>query len=211
MYHSMTGVIVLNSSGYKQNQDSLTGEHGSVSFNNDHLVYSAVSSGVWSLEQDCLGYKPEGFKVYHQQDINQAYHQPYILQQHVNFTDYGYSNDCVSSTSIDKDLLVVGGVNKTHIYVQGNDGSWEEQLTLDNWYQEYRVSGRNVLATVYNETTSKDEVYYFNIEECASTPTQVPSSSIAPSSTIGYRLAQFLFTCIYSFNCKYITIINLAY
>ena len=177
------------SARYKRNQDPLTGEHGSVSFNNNHLVYSAVSSdGGWVLEQDCYGHKPEGFYVYHKQDVDQAHHQPYIFQQYVNFTDLGYSIECVSFPSIssishDKDLLVVGGVNKTHIYLQDNDGSWEKQLTFDNWYREYRLSGRNVLAAIYNETTNEDEVYYFNIEECASTPTQVPSSSIAPSFT----------------------------
>ena len=153
------------SKSYKRNQDSFTGDHGSVSFDKDHLVYSA----------EC------GFSVYHQQDITQAYHQPYVLQQQVNFTDW-----CVSSASIshDRDLLVVGGVNKTHIYVQDNNGSWEEQLTLDDWYQQYRVSERDILAAKYNETTKKDEVYYFNIENCANTPTQLPSSSTAPSSSI---------------------------
>jgi hypothetical protein len=145
---------------------------GSVSFNNHHLVYS---------DNDCYG----GFYVYREQDFDQAFNQPYILQQHVNFTGLGYSGGCVSSSSIshDKDLLVVGGVSKTHIYVEGNNGSWEEQLTLDNWFRQYRVSGRNILASIYNETTNEDEVYYFNIEECARTPTQVPSSSTAPSSS----------------------------
>ena len=169
------------SNSYKRNQDPLIGEHSSVSFNNNHLVYSATSS---NSEQGCFYHKPEGFKVYHQLDMNQAYHQPYILQQHVNFTDLGFGG-CQSSSSIshDKDLLVVGDDNKTRIYVQDNDSSWKEELVLDNQFRQYRVSGRNLLATVYNETTNEDEVYYFNIEGCASTPTQVPSSSTAPSST----------------------------
>jgi len=169
------------SKSYKRNQDSLAGSHGSVSFDKDHLVYAATSDWRTTSETDCNGYILEGVSIYHQQDITQAYHQPYILQQQDNFTDW-----CVSSTSIshDKDLLVVGGVNTTHIYVQDNNGSWEEQLTLDIWYRQYRVSERSILAATYNETTNKDEVYYFNIEACASTPTQLPSSSTSPSSSL---------------------------
>ena len=80
--------------------------------------------------------------------------------------------------------MVVGGINKTHIYVQETNSTWEEQLTLNNWYRQYQVSNRNILATTYNETTNEDEVYYFNVENCASTPTQVPSLSTSPSSSI---------------------------
>ena len=172
----------LYSNSYKQNQGPLmTG--GSMSLDKYHLVSSVSYGWDWNSEQDCYDYITEGFNVYHQQDVDQAHNQPYILQQNINFTDYVHG--CISSTSIshDKDLLVVGGVNKTHIYVQDNNGSWEEKLVLDKQFRQYRVSGRNILATTYNETTNKDEVYYFNIEECVSTPTQVPSSSIAPSST----------------------------
>ena len=174
------------SNSYKQNQGPMM-TSGSVSFNNDRLVYSVMGFDTDNCYNDCYGcYKPEGFYVYREQDVDQAFNQPYILQQHVNFTGLGYSSGCVSSSSIshDKDLLVVGGVNKTFIYIEGNNGSWEEELTLDNWFRQYRVSGRNILATIYNETTNEDEVYYFNIEECASTPTQFPSLSTAPSSSV---------------------------
>ena len=173
----------LYSNSYKQNQGPLmTG--GSMSLDKYHLVSSVSYGWDWNSEQDCYDYITEGFNVYHQQDVDQAHNQPYILQQNINFTDYVHG--CISSTSIshDKDLLVVGGVNKTHIYVQDNNGSWEEKLVLDKQFRQYRVSGRNILATIYNETTNEDEVYYFNIEECASTPTQFPSTSTAPSSSV---------------------------
>ena len=95
----------------------------------------------------------------------------------------GYIDYTTTSIDQDYDHLVVGGVNKTHIYIQNIDGYWEERLMLNNWYRQYQVSERNILAATYNETTNEDEVYYFNIENCANTPTQVPSSSAAPSSS----------------------------
>ena len=80
--------------------------------------------------------------------------------------------------------MAVGGINQTHIYVLDNNGSWEEQLALNNWYRQLQVSNRNILAATYNETTNEDEVYYFDIENCANTPTQMPSLSTFPSSSI---------------------------
>jgi len=80
--------------------------------------------------------------------------------------------------------LAVGGINQTHIYVLDNNDSWEEQLALNNWYRQLQVSNRKILAATYNETTNEDEVYYFDIENCANTPTQMPSLSTSPSSSI---------------------------
>ena len=168
---------------YYRIQDPLKDEFLSISFDQEYLVYSKG---------------PESFLVYQRQDRN----QPYTPQPQINLTNYTASisgaanqnrmlvHDIISvsgyeaSLSHDKDIIVVRGANQTHFYVQDIGGRWEEvSLSLDQPYNGYHVSGRDLLAIAHNVTTNEDEVYYFDIEDCERSPTQMPSISIAPSSS----------------------------
>ena len=86
----------------------------------------------------------------------------------------------IREISIDKDTLVVGGSNRTHIFSEKSE-YWEETITLEEAYDGYQVSGRNLLAW------ASTDLYAFNTEECAQAmPTQSPSISLSP--TICYSI-----------------------
>ena len=162
---------------YKRIQDPLVGSIASVSLDQDYLVLSKTSL----QQEDCF----TGFSVY-QRETNQLY-ESYVLRHNINSTD---DTECkrpyagaYSTISHDGDATVAGGANSTHIFIQDHDGYFDEVLILDKVYPYYRLSGRNVLVATYNDTTKEDEVHAFSLEKCASTPTQVPSTSVAPSAT----------------------------
>ena len=78
----------------------------------------------------------------------------------------------VNALSIHNDILVVSG----RVFYLRNDGEWEETFTLGRRFDEYKLSGRFLLARTENE------VYSFNIVECTQEmPTQAPSLSLSPS------------------------------
>ena len=73
------------SKSYNRIQDTLIGSYISMSFNQDYLAYSTLrprGSGSYCLV-------PEGFYVYHQQDLSQSYHQTYVVQDYHNLTSDG--------------------------------------------------------------------------------------------------------------------------
>ena len=75
----------------------------------------------------------------------------------------------------------MGGDNHTYIYSL-RDGSWEESITLDEIYNDIKISGRTLLATKYNNTSFTSEVYSYNIQDCTQDmPTQSPSPSSPPT------------------------------
>jgi len=81
-------------------------------------------------------------------------------------------------------MLVVGTYERTHIYSL-QDGSWEETITVDGSYDNYHLSGRDLLATYYNDTSLASEIYAFNIQDCTQDiPTQSPSLSPTSSPTL---------------------------
>lgn len=157
----------------------------SVSFDNDYLVYSTRK------EYDC--HETKGFYVYRRLEA----YQPYILQQSVNISNSStcamarerelfhiYRTGFEASIFHDRDLLVSRGDNRTDVYVKRDDGYWEWTLALGRLYRAYHASGRQLLATAYNSSTEEDEIYYFDLEDCEPSPTQMPSSSQVPSSSM---------------------------
>ena len=91
--------------------------------------------------------------------------------------DFYFNNEWLAHgvhVALDEGIMVVGGYNHTHIFSL-QYGYWEEIITLQGSYNNYQLSGRNLLVT------QDDEVFSFNVEDCAPTPTQTPSISIAPT------------------------------
>jgi len=104
--------------------------------------------------------------VYKRQETNETY--TFLQQLNVSAAE-------PYQLAIDKDVLVVGGENHTHIFSEQN-GYWEETITLDKAYPYFSLSGRNLLAI------AEHEVYSFNIERCTQAmPTQMPTLSMAPT------------------------------
>ena len=180
---------------YKRIQEPLKDDFlVSISFDQEYLVYSrAPILESCNPNYDC--FEQESIFIYQRQDGNQ-----YEFQQRINHTDNsGYMSDAdirnrmlpheflsfsgyEASISHDRGMIVVRGVNQTQFFVQDISGYWEEvSLTFDQSYKGYQLFGRDLLAILHNETTNKDEVYYFGIEDCERSPTQMPSSSLAPS------------------------------
>jgi hypothetical protein len=73
--------------------------------------------------------------------------------------------------SMNDDILILSG----NVFLLRN-GEWIETFTLNRRFDEYKLSGRLVLARTY------DEVVSFSIDDCTQEmPTQVPSLSLSPS------------------------------
>jgi hypothetical protein len=98
--------------------------------------------------------------MYRQEDGNQSFA---FLRQ---------LNICgVNALSIHNDILVVSG----QVFSLRN-GEWVKTVTLGRRYDEYKLSGRFLLARTENE------VYSFNVAECThEMPTQAPSLSLSQS------------------------------
>jgi len=118
-------------------------------------------------------YTHDGIFIYHVDEINQTYSK----QQQLNIT--GPSDN---SLAIDNDILVAGGDNETYIYSL-QDGDWVESITLAQSFDNYQLSGRNIISTNSDESKA-DEIYSFHIQDCIQeAPTQTPSVSLAPSTS----------------------------
>ena len=130
------------------------GYSSTMDMSNNYLVY-------WdSWERDAF--------VYRWDENNQSFsfHQQLKVPGPVD-------NDLV----LDKDVLVVGGIN-SHIFEE-QDGSWKETETLDKQYAIHALSGRVLLTVTKNENV----VYSLDLVDCptaidvSSTTTMAPSSS----------------------------------
>ena len=175
---------------YKLIQDAIVDDlMVSVSFDNDYLVYSTRKG------HDCD--ETKGLYIYRRRES----YQPYFLEQNVTVADSSACSSPVeetgerrelfhvdrtgleTSTYHDGDILVTKGDNRTDMYVKRDDGYWEWALALGvgRPYRGYHVSGRNLIAIAYNQSTEEDEVYYFDVEACEPSPTQMPSTSQVPS------------------------------
>jgi hypothetical protein len=130
--------------------------------NKNTLVYTTIFGGVVIYERTS--------------DV-----QDFSYLQQIDFTNYTESFSF--PLSIDKDIFVVVVGNKQHVFMSEN-GKWAELLTIktnatlvqSDASEEYRrsvaVGGRNILAS------NSNDVYHYNIEECANPmPTQSPSVS----------------------------------
>jgi len=163
--------------GFALLQDTIVTVADSSSLGQDHLAFSSNSSMV----------------VYHREEKNDTFN---LLQSIVSpdfredvkyvgdnddflmSDDFYFNKEWLSHgdrVALDKDIMVVGGYNYTHIFSYHND-NWEEILTLQSSYDDYQLSGRNLLVV-----TQDDEIFYYSLEDCVPTPTQTPSGSIAPT------------------------------
>jgi len=89
------------------------------------------------------------------------------------------------STSLAQD---VAGINVTHIFSNQN-GFWKESITLEESYESYGLSGRNLITMKYNDISGVHEFNSFNIEDCMQEmPTSSPSLSIAPTSCYSVKI-----------------------
>jgi len=98
--------------------------------------------------------------MYHREDGNQTFA---FLRQ--------FNISGVNALSIHNDILVISG----RVFSLRN-GEWVQTFTLGRRFDEYKLSGRFLLARTENE------VYSFNIAECTQEmPTQAPLLSLSPS------------------------------
>ena len=131
--------------------------------------FSLVSS--LGLSKDYLVFRKlythDGIFIYHRDEANQTF--TFHQQLNINITE---PSD--NSLAKDNDILVVGGDNQTYIYSL-QDGDWVESITLDQSFDNYQLSGRNLIATNSDESEA-DEIYSFHIQDCLQeAPTQTPS------------------------------------
>ena len=101
--------------------------------------------------------------MFHREDGNQTF---------TFFRKFNISGEN-DALSIDNDILVISG----HVFSLQN-GIWVETFILDRQFDEYKLSGRRLLAK------SNDEVVSFRIDNCTQEmPTQLPSLSVSPSDS----------------------------
>eukprot|EP00581_Thalassiosira_minuscula_P012318 CAMPEP_0183719330 /NCGR_PEP_ID=MMETSP0737-20130205/12322_1 /TAXON_ID=385413 /ORGANISM="Thalassiosira miniscula, Strain CCMP1093" /LENGTH=959 /DNA_ID=CAMNT_0025949047 /DNA_START=197 /DNA_END=3076 /DNA_ORIENTATION=- len=91
--------------------------------------------------------------------------------------DFSHNNGDDIKLALAEDLFVVGLNNETRIFFMREGNHWEEAMLLDTSFDDYQVSGRDVVGI------SNDEVYYFSVEDCLPTSTLTPSVSLAPSTS----------------------------
>ena len=135
-----------------------TGGTGSFDVSNDNLVYwdNGYNNAIPIYKKDGTSTTSQTF----------AFHQKLDMD----------SPDSVLLT-LDNDLLVVGGNNRTRVFSLQND-EWIETITLNQAYDDYRLSGRTLIATA----KGSDQVYSFSIQDCVQDmPTQSPSMSMIPT------------------------------
>ena len=139
-----------------QIQEIPTGHIEKMALSDSHFVY---------LDED-----KKDVIIYHKDDTkNQTFT---FLQQ----LDISGPDD--KSFALDGDILVVGGMEQTHIFSEHN-GDWGETITLEQSFDHYEVSGRNIIAVRGNK------VFSYNIEDCTQEmPTGKPSLSFAPTPFI---------------------------
>jgi len=103
--------------------------------------------------------------------------QPFIYYQSFDVT-HTNSLDVLKLALVDG-LFLVGVNNETRIFAMQGDGYWEEVLTLDLAFDNYRVSGRDVIGV------SNNEVYSFSVEDClpSSAPALFQSFSLTPPTS----------------------------
>ena len=130
----------------------------SMDLSNNYLVY-------WD------GNEQKDIFIYHQNETNQTF----TLYRQLKVTGT-YAN----SLALDNDILVLRGYNHTHIYSL-QDGSWVESITLDESFDDIKISGRTLVATKKNDTSLSSKIHAFNIQDCTQDmPTQSPT--LSPSS-----------------------------
>eukprot|EP00581_Thalassiosira_minuscula_P016984 CAMPEP_0183715014 /NCGR_PEP_ID=MMETSP0737-20130205/9391_1 /TAXON_ID=385413 /ORGANISM="Thalassiosira miniscula, Strain CCMP1093" /LENGTH=1000 /DNA_ID=CAMNT_0025944065 /DNA_START=55 /DNA_END=3054 /DNA_ORIENTATION=- len=133
-------------------QGPIFAEVSAMDMSNNHLVY-------WDLHENdayILG--------------QEAPNRTYTFLQQTNISTPGQHQ-----VALGDGILVVGGCNVTYIILE-QSGSWEIAFAMGQSFEKYQVSGRDVVATKQNN------IYFFNVEDCAPTPTQMPSSSFAPTT-----------------------------
>jgi len=140
-------------------QDPISPWYAGKALSKDYLV-------IWSEEKTV--------SIYHRNEMNQTF----TLTQQLNISDRSWR---YNQLALDNDILVVDRDNHTRIYSL-QDGDWVESITLDESYSDIKFSGRTLLATKNNETSSSSEIYSFNIQDCTQdmptrSPTLTPPSS----------------------------------
>ncbi len=141
-------------------QDSFpVGEVKQLDSSHDYFIYwDAAASWIGG---PTLDEKTSNTFMFRREDGNQTF----TFFQQFNISG---KNDALS---IDNDILILAG----HVFSLQN-GIWVETFMLDRQFDEYKLSGRRLLAR------SKDEVVSFRIDNCThEMPTQIPLLSVSPS------------------------------
>ena len=159
---------------------------GSVVLSANHLAVSAYYGSVGSEYSDNGCWNPylRAVSLFPLFEIT-LYYRPdesrdFTFVQMLNSSDYdqGFSG----GLALDDDFLMVAGAgNQSHAFVYTNE-FWEESLALttpdrcgyDGYSDTLDISGRRVMLT------TTEDVYIYNVDECATMPTSAPSES--PSS-----------------------------
>jgi len=140
---------------------STTESVSSMDLINDYLVY--------------LDWYESTVYIYNRNEMNQTFtfHQKLHIYGRLRY----------NSLTLDNDILVVAGDDHTYIYSL-QDGDWVLSIAIDESFDDYQLSGRNLVTTKYNynfTSSSSSEIYAFNIQDCTQDmPTQLPS--LSPSS-----------------------------
>ena len=141
------------------------------SFDGNYLVLSEPKD-VWNVDWQLVR-RDYTVYIYRRDKEN----EPFLLRQRL--MDYDYEEGFGRTLNVHDDTLVVGGNNRTFVFMDHGD-FFEESITLEKAYTSIEVFNRQVIAT-----TEDNRVEAFVIsEDCTQlVPTQTPSLSSAPSVT----------------------------
>ncbi|KAL3778326.1 hypothetical protein ACHAWO_011176 [Cyclotella atomus] len=160
---------------------ALTQNHFAVSANFDQFGSYCVGfcEDPYWLRQ-CRSYPIYDVVLYHRVDDSQNF--TFIQLLNSSGSEQGFSG----SLAFEHDFLLVGvDGNKTNTFTFDNNGLWRETLELTTpdqcgvkgYNNEVHISNRNAMVV------TSDSVYVYDIEECAYSPSSVPSESPSSSPT----------------------------
>eukprot|EP00585_Thalassiosira_rotula_P009544 CAMPEP_0196141824 /NCGR_PEP_ID=MMETSP0910-20130528/10656_1 /TAXON_ID=49265 /ORGANISM="Thalassiosira rotula, Strain GSO102" /LENGTH=1250 /DNA_ID=CAMNT_0041403051 /DNA_START=75 /DNA_END=3827 /DNA_ORIENTATION=+ len=161
--------------GSAMNQIMATGTTSQVfdmHMSEEHLVYSlrtfSSDDNIWTFKE---------VVVYQRSGGGHEINQTFAFLQHYNASDY--EDNFGWELAMHQDVLVIGGGDHTFVFTQRENGYFEEIFQLEDSFNSFQMSDRNAIAIRYD-----NEVYSMDFADCMQQmPTQVPSSSIAPSAT----------------------------
>mmetsp|Transcript_36050 Transcript_36050/g.61489 ORF Transcript_36050/g.61489 Transcript_36050/m.61489 type:complete len:265 (+) Transcript_36050:1917-2711(+) len=136
----------------------------------DYFAFTTSTSKISET-----GWTEKGVSVYKRQ----ARVMHFVLAQYINSSDYhgvGFGREI----AIDRDLMVISGLNQSHIFSQQRDGYFEVTLVFDEQYDYIRLSGRNLLlSNIPQSEEEENEVLALNLEMCTQPiSTQMPTQGV---------------------------------
>ena len=172
---------------------------------NAEYIVSASLSGTHFVHSLADLNKPDGYEfdyekafIYHRNNTNGAFDLVQSFDVSLKpCSDAGYKQ----AFTIDNGVLVMGGQTGTYIYVQQEDGLWDEVLMLEEAYNSIELSERNIIGTTWDDgsysgsisNTATGAAYSFNVDAC------IPSQEV---DLLPCELLTLFDDAIFEYDCE---------